>query len=186
MKNWSAFLKDVRPFVPGVSEPMVEHAVHRATQDFCQRTRAWTVQMDPIMTTLGVVLYDMELPSNTELVRLESAMLDAKPVSLWRSGDRSGAAFVSSPDGRQVLFNQAPATGQSLALTAAVRPSESATGADDVIFSLYVEVIARGAVARLIGDPNKQATYEADCERIKVDLWRGRAAIRPRARANFF
>ena len=186
MKTWDLFLRDVMPSVPNVPEPSAEHAVHRAAQEFCRRTRAWEVAMDPITTMEGVVVYDIELPPQTELVRLERATLNGLPVTVWRDGDDAAGLYVFTPEGRQLLFSRTTGAGQRLALTAALRPSEAATGVDDVIFDLYVETIARGAVARLTGDPAKKADFEAECDRIKTDLWRGQAAIRPRARSNFF
>jgi len=87
MKTWAAFLKDVRPSAPGIPEPRLEHAVLRAAQDFCDRTRAWKVELDPTTTRAGAVEYDLELERNVELVRIESATLNGIPFTVWRDGD---------------------------------------------------------------------------------------------------
>jgi hypothetical protein len=186
MKAWSEFLRDVRPLAASTPEPVAEHALRRAAQAFCQATRAWKVELDPTRTREGVREYDLELDSNTELVRIESATLNGNDYSVWRTGDHPRGRYVYTPDGKTVLFADPVAAGLPLVLTCSVKPGNNATGVDDAIFDRYVDVIALGAVARLTGDGNKRLDFEDQCDRIKTRLWRGEAAIRPRTRASFF
>lgn len=186
MKPWSAFLKDVRPQVPGTPEPILEHALLRAAQTFCTETRAWKVELDPTLTVDGQLDYDINL-DRAELVRLEAATLNGNAYTVWRQGsDTVGDRYVFSPDGKTIEFTEQPEAGLPLVLTCSLKPSNDAIGVDDAIYDRYVAVIAAGAVAALKNDAVRFLDFQAQCNRIKTRLWRGEAAIRPRARASFF
>lgn len=185
MKPWSSFLKDVRPDAPGKAEPVIEHAILRALQTFCTETRAWKVLLDPITTQEGVTSYDLDL-DNAEVVRLESATLNGQDYAIWRAGDSPRGRYVYTPDGKTVMFAENPEPGLPLVLTCSVTPSNSAMGVDDALYDRYAAVIALGAVVKLTSDPTKRDDYDNQVARIKTRLWRGNAAVRPRARAQFF
>lgn len=186
MKPWSAFLRDVRPSAPSTPEPVLEHAILRAAQDFCQRTRAWVVELDPTTTSVNMAEYDIELPTGSELVRIESATLNGHPYSVWKRGDRSRSRYVFTPDGRTLRFSEPMAEGQSLVLTCSLKPGEGAKGIDDIVFARYVAVIALGAVALHTGDQGKQLQFDNRCDDIVYRLWKGNAAIQQRTEPNFF
>ena len=185
MKLWSDFLRDVKPKAPGLPEPVVEWAIFRAAQDFCQYTRAWQVTLDPTTTVDGVLTYDMELGAN-ELVRIESATLAGNDYDVWRQGDKARGTFVYTTDKSAICFNTPEAAGQALVLTCALKPGNKATGIADVIYDAYVRTIAKLAIADLKSDGNLRLVAESDMDVIKVALWRGSAATRPRSRAHFF
>lgn len=186
MKTWSAFLRDVRPAAPSTPEPVLEHAVRRAAQRFCERTRAWIVELDPTVTRAGATVYDLELERNVELVRLESATFNGNPYAIWRAGETCRGGYVYTPDGKSITFGEPVAAGLRLVVRCAVKPGNAATGVDDMLFDRYLKEIALGAVADITGDGLRKAEFTDECNRIKTALWRGNAAIRPRARPSFF
>jgi hypothetical protein len=185
MKPWSAFLRDVRPSAPSTPEPVLEHAILRAAQEFCQRTRAWVVELDPTTTSADATEYDIELATGTELVRIESASLDGHPYAVWRRDTRASGRYVFTPDGRTLRFSHPMGQGKSLVLTCSLKPGESAKGVDDALFARYVTVIALGAVASITGDPMKRADFESRCDDIVYQLWKGNAALQQRTRPSF-
>lgn len=186
MTPWSAFLPDVLPFVPGTSEPMAEHAIRRAAQEFCRLTRVWRVELPAITTAAADLSYPLAL-TDTTLVRLESAMLDAEPLAVWRDGDaESVGRFAYTNDGQSVVLSFDPGAGRQLSLVVTVQPSHTAAGLDDFLHGMYAEVIAHGAIARIGGDPVKQGMFEQECATINARVWKGLAATRPRARPMYF
>ncbi|MDB5895449.1 MAG: hypothetical protein JWQ88_2980, partial [Rhodoferax sp.] len=176
----------VLPAVPGVTEPMAEHHLRRAAQEFCQRTRAWRKVLASTATTAAVRTYDMALPVDTELVRLESATLNAIDIPVWRAGDPQCGQFVFTPEGKTVTFNTSPGEASAFLPTVTLKPGNASIGVEDFLYDRYVVQISLGAVARLTADLGKQVAFEEACSRVATELWRGLAAIRPRARANFF
>lgn len=206
MKTWDQFFRDVLPDVPGCPEPVAEHAILRAAQEFFQTTRAWNVWLDDV-TTLGVVTaYDLNLEPNSELVRMEAATLDGVEIALariqgmpanWRTTSPSVRTCVFTSDSKTVQLLPVKAAGMKLAIQASLKPSNNAPGINDDLFDLYVENIAMGAKARLMMQPGKDysnpkgatdsyALFMDGINTIKTRLWRGTAATRPRAVANWF
>lgn len=186
MREWADFFPDMLPAVePGTPEPTVVHQLRRAAQDFCQRTRAWRTTLEPITTVGGQTAYDIPLPEQAALVRVEGAALAGHgPLALWRPGLGEGQ-YLMTPDARRVVLHRPVAPNLALVLDVTLQPGDMSMGIDDAVFDQYSEVIALGAVARLRGDPVLRGDFHARCETINVELWRGRAAVRPRVRPYF-
>ncbi|GEQ77925.1 hypothetical protein CTTA_4930 [Comamonas testosteroni] len=185
MRDWADFFPDVLPAVElGTPEPTVVHQLRRAAQDFCHRTRAWRTTLEPITTEDGLSEYAIPLPEQTTLVRLEGAeLLGHGSLVLWRQGPGQGQ-YLMTPDARRVRLHRPVAADLALLLDVTLKPGDAAMGVDDAVFD-YSEVIALGAVARLRGDPVLRGDFNARCETINVEVWRGRAAVRPRVRPYF-
>lgn len=188
MRAWRDFFPEVLPFIAdGIPDPMLERRVLRCAQRFCERTRAWRVTLEPISLLAGVTNYEMELPQQTELVRLEEgAQLDGSPIDVWRPSAGGRGRYVSTPDRKTVDLSWSPAAGQTLVLVATLKPSGGATGLEDFLFDQYADVIADGTVARINDDGLKLEGFENRCSEIATQLWRGSAATRPRARPHYF
>lgn len=197
MKAFDLFFPDVLPDAPGVTEPIAEHALLRAAQRFCQLTRAWRVVLDPTTTIAGIDEYDLELPRDTELVRIESAKLGGNDVEVATKDNASRLReYVFCPDGQLLYVNPVPAGSTVIQITATLMPGNGAIGIEDFLYDRYVSVIAAGAVAKLMQQPMKPyssaegiprwAAFEARCASIRNSLWRGLANNSPRAVANFF
>lgn len=186
MKTWDTFFPDVLPYIEaGIPEPMVERQILRAAQQFCQRTRAWRAELDPVRTT-GHLSYDIEFPLTAELVRLESAKLDGRDITIWRNESDGHGQYIFVPNGKTITFKQMPATGLDLVLDVTLKPGEKATGIEDEIYDRYLDTIALEAIARLNGDSGRHERFIEECASIRVDIWRGTAAIAPRARASWY
>lgn len=206
MKTWDQFLRDVLPDVPGCPEPVAEHAILRAAQEFCQHTRAWNVWLDPVTTIGAVSSYDLNLEPRSELVRLESATLAGIGIKVsrvqdmpidWRTNATGMGTCIFTVDSRTVQLLPIKAAGLSLVIQASLKPANDSEGLDDALYAQYVETIAMGAKARLMahalksyGNPGESATqrasFVASMDSIKTRLWRGNGTARPRAVGNFF
>jgi hypothetical protein len=193
MKTFEQFFPDLMPNVPGCPESVAEHAIRRAVQMFCEKTRAWRVVMDPIEAIADTDEYDLPLDRNTELVRIERAQLDGRDIEV---GTEHQAAHrcrdtVSCFDGKTVIVSPVPAAGQLIALTCAIKPGNGATGVEDFLYDEHVSLITLGAGAILKRQPQKAYTdvsaasldldaFELKCARVKVKLWRGNSRNAPR------
>jgi hypothetical protein len=187
MKTWDQLMPDVLIVTPGTSTAHVRRALVNAAQDFLKDTRAWQVDLEATTTEAGVLSYPLELPSKTELVRIESATLDGDEYAVWRAGERATTTrYVYTRDAVNVLFSEAPGDAQSLLLTCALMPAEGAAGVDDAIYRQYRRDIALGAVAAITGSMERQVAFEARCADVRYQLWKGRSAARPRARPSLF
>lgn len=191
LRTWDALLERVQLFVPDALEPTIFREVHQTLQDFCKQTRAWREELDYTELLDGEHDYPVELPRYAELVRLESARVDERHYDLNEHRD------LIAWDGKDLRIAMRPNGGERLWVTASLMPSNEATGAPGFLFDRYADTLASGVKSRLMAHPGKPysnpadagawaADYQAGIESIKVALWKGNSAGRPRNRANFF
>jgi hypothetical protein len=178
MKTWDKFLKDVLPWTPGCPEPIAEHAVLRAAQEYLEGTRIWKLWLPDITTEAERTEYDLDLEPASELVRLERATLNGRPIRVrsvdelpedWRTYTSGIEDGVHTLDGRTMVLLPAQAADMVVKVEASMRPSDSATGVEDFIFNRYCAQIATGAVAALKGHTDKSYSDLAG-----AGLWRER------------
>lgn len=161
--KWSAFYPYVAPDVYECPEITMEIAVRDAVIEFCRRTYVWQDQLDQIKTVSGVNTYDLELPNGTicenildvimDDVRLAPVKFRDLPVN--RDTATGKSVVYSLLFGDQIRLYPTPSDSGVMNLTAALTPSNSATGIDSTIFERYKEVIAHGAKHRLMNVPSK-------------------------------
>lgn len=163
MKAWSQFFPDILAEVPGCPDSMLERALVRAAQEFCSGTHVWKIWLSDTTTVLDVIDYDIELEANSELVRLEKAILDGRPIKTtteealpedWSVNPASVASCVFTHDRKTLTLLPPPAAGLMLRVQAVLKPSNAATGIEDHLFDHYVDEIAMGAIARLMQKSN--------------------------------
>jgi len=204
MTLWQSWYPLVLGHVPGCPDPVLDQALRLAAQEFCRRTRCWLVWLDPVTTLETNVEYDLDLPTNSTVVRVERATLAGAPIEI-----RSFRALEANPDtatdGDGGLISADRATfrlgtlvsaGQALAVQVALMPSDRATGTEDGIFRQYAEQISFGAKARLMEIPGQTwsnaalsgfnaAKFDEAIGSVAVDAWRGHTANTPRPRARW-
>lgn len=191
MRAWSAFYPDILPSImgKGFPNPLVDHHTRRATQQFCEIARPWTVKLDPIYTNATGLEYDLDLPRDTELVGIHTATLNGRCIKVWKEGDREvDPQHVYSPDGVVVALRKATGNDEPmpLVLEVSLKPGDTATGVEDFIAKQHAQLIARGAVANLLGDSGLQEAFEAGCRKQFLKRWRSNATDRPRPHAHYF
>lgn len=205
MRPWADFHGDVIPYVIGCPVPSADHALRRSAQEFFERTRVWRVNLDPVITSTETE-YDIELEPQSELVRIERGTIADRPLNVLNA-DSLPANFRSQPDchrdsvfttDRKVLqLANTPAIGEALKLEVSLKPSNTASGIQDFLFDQYVQVIAWGALSKLMLQPNadyvnpklamvNRQMFEEAMVNVNVANWRGFSSSRPRAKASFF
>lgn len=171
MKAWSNWFTDLLPQLPGCPDPLIEHELRRACQEFFEGSRAWQVIQAPVAIAANQATLDMA-PSDTaqELVRVEGAWLDGKRLNVCGVGDMDAAfsddwqthtgttsTLVQITPGTVLLYPiPVAASVTGLKLRQSVRPSETATGIPDDLYVKYREALATGAKARLMMQADKK------------------------------
>jgi hypothetical protein len=178
MKAWSLFLKDVMPHVPGCPEPVAEHALLRAAQEFFDTTRLWKVWLGDLTTEADTTEYPLLLEEKSELVRLERATLDGREIEVraedelpadWLTYPSTVCTGVHTTDRETVVLVPAQAADLVLKVQASLKPANNATGVADEVFDHCVKQIACGAVAALMEHSGK--TYS---DPVGAGVWRTR------------
>lgn len=168
MKHWPAFYPLIIPDVPGCPDPMVNLALVSAAREFCQRSGAWLEWADTFDATGGTQRFDFDLPSQTELVAAKRATVDGNDVSvLGRASlppgwDQTGFTFDKRAlihiDFTEFVLYPVPSSGTKVSILMALKPDQTALGVSDAVFTGHSEVIAKGALKRLLSQPNKPYT----------------------------
>lgn len=206
MKAWSAFLPDVLQHVPGCPDPVAEHALLRAAQEFFETTRLWRLWLPDVTTVADQTNYILFLEPKSELVRLERATLNGRPIRTrtqddlpadWQTYTQGIEDGVHTPDRKTLILLPAQDDDLVLKVEASMKPSNTATGIETDLFDQYVLQIAAGAVAMLKEHEDKSYSDAAGAAtwRGKFDShmgvadfqrFRGFSSARPRARVKTF
>ena len=67
MAAYSSLVKEVLPYVPLCPDSLVEQNLRSATIEFCERSKAFILDIDPFSTIAGVYEYDFDIPTGTEV-----------------------------------------------------------------------------------------------------------------------
>ena len=206
MKAWDQFFSDLMVDLPECPEPVITHALKRAAQDFFKQTLLWKVWLEPMRTAANTNEYELALEPRSELVRIERATLDGRPIVIstaasmptdWITNPLGIEDCIFSADGKNITLIPMKDAGLTLLIEASLRPADSALGIENCLFDLYSETIATGAKARLLRQPAKpytdlgasvdaQALFENAIARIGIQQFRGFSSALPRRRLTTF
>lgn len=170
MKAWSYWFPDLMPHVPGCPQVLAKHELRRAAQAFFHQTRAWQIDKAAVPVVASQETVSLApADADQELVRLESAWYDGKPLDPttaealdasyaddWRSHTGTPFAFFQLVPGEIRLY-PLPMADATTGVTArlSVRPSETSTGLPDDMAIRFRDEIHVGAKARLMLYPGK-------------------------------
>ena len=157
------------PYVPFCPDPLVEQNLRSATIEFCERSKAYVLDMDAFNTISGVYEYDFDIPTGTEVHQVLQMTYDGRdmdpisPRSLevnypdWR--DRTGRPHVylqKTPS----TFWLVPVPQGSFPVIASValKPSRTSNNIDTTISNQYRDGIIYGTLYRLLRMPGREWT----------------------------
>ena len=208
MSALDAFLTSVRPWAPGVPDPTAYKAIRNAAIEFCERTRLWKYEDDydvtvedcngGIFTPSGSQLHDIEavLFNGHELEPRATRDLDRLEKG-WRTGELGSGLpkYYTQIDPNTLRI--VPAMEGHLYLCLRLKPSQDATDVPDFLAGEYREVIAWGALGRLLTIPGQSysnpdlgtfyaAKFSDKLDRLSIKGVTGQQNAPKRTRARFF
>ena len=169
MAAYSSLVKEVLPYVPMCPDTLVEQNIRAAAIEFCERSKAYILDMDPFTTISGVYEYDFEIPSGTEVHQILYMTEDGNdmdpisPRSLelnypdWR--DRTGNPHVylqKTPTTFWVV--PVPSGSRQVIVSVALKPSRTSNNIDTTISNQYRDANIYGALYRLLRMPSREWT----------------------------
>lgn len=170
--KWAAWFDDVLPDVPGCGQPLATIHIRGAAIDFCKKSLAWRVDMDPLSAIANQGEYDFDLDTGTVLVRVLQVWYQKKPListdantlndwsAHWPSEVGTPLYWTQENPSDSLILVPMPAAALADAITAklAVKPSQASTFADARLYEEWRETIASGAKARLFALKKKPWT----------------------------
>lgn len=182
--NLSVMLPEVQPYVHDCPRLLAENAIRNAAIEFCHKTQLWRYDVPAADIIAGTAVYTPTVPANTVLVEIlwvwrQDTMLPAKSddelMRLFRMFDWRTEPGTPIYHNRQsastIQLVPAPNTTITGGLTmrVALAPARAATTVDADIVERFTEVIAKGAIARLLklaGQPFFDPAGAATAERL--------------------
>ena len=167
MAAYSSLVKEVLPFVPFCPDSLVEQQLRSATIEFCERSKAYVLDMVPFNTVAGVYEYDFDVPTGTEVHQVLYMTYDGKdmdpisPRSLelnypdWR--DRTGTPHVylqKNPTTFWVV--PVPSGTDQVIASVALKHTRTSNNIDTTISNQYRDAIIYGTLYRLLRMPNRE------------------------------
>ena len=169
MAAYSSLVKEVLPYVPLCPDSLVEQNIRSAAIEFCERSKAYILDMDPFNTTAGVYEYDFDVPTGTEVHQVLYMTEDGNdmdpisPRSLelnypdWR--DRTGNPHVYLQKTSTTFWVvPVPSGSRQIIASVALKPTRTSNNLDTNITNQYRDAIIYGALYRLLRIPNREWT----------------------------
>jgi len=171
MANFSSLVKEVLPYVSMCPDSLVETNIRSATIEFCERSKAYTLDLDPITTVAGVYEYDFDQPTGTEIHQILWMTFDGNdmdpisPRSLelnypdWRNRTARPHVYLQKTPSNFCVI-PVPQTTQTngLLVSVALKPTRTTSSIDTTFSNTYRDGIIYGALYRLLRMPNKEWT----------------------------
>lgn len=168
MKKWTEAQDLILPDVRDCPWAMAQSRLILAAREFCSRSGAWRVKLDPIPAVAGVADYpEIAELRDTEIVRVLAAYIGIEKLQPV-TPDEFFVLQVEHPqdlpermtvEGDTLMIHGVPReSGAEIKVEAIFKPSLAATGLPDDLWNQYIEGIVEGAKALLYSSPDKPYT----------------------------
>lgn len=164
MKSLDLFLPKVHQFAPGVADPTAYEWLREAAIEFCARTRSWrsfdeyTVvgrEAEEVRAPDGAVIHEIELVrfNGVDLKPAAPSDLDLETPG-WRTGTAVGRPrFYTQMEPNTLAL--APLGAGSVTAWLVLKPAPDALEVPDFLADQHRQVIADGALSRILLLPNQ-------------------------------
>lgn len=134
--------------VPHCPEPIVEKALLRSSQEFCQKTRMWVVEGTDISVVADTKTYALAASAQTDGSTND---LGFRIVGIDKIEDENEFRFVKfTYKDETITLNDIPKQAFTLTVELQLKPSNAATAIYDPLQEDYLEGILSGAKYRLM------------------------------------
>lgn len=162
----STFFTRLMPNVAGCPEPLAQQALVDAAIEFCDLSLIIVERLDPI--TVGLTdlrSFEIDLPSQMKLSQIMSVELDdrllqpAPSYNVYGTPDQPGTptTYYTTEFEETFAVTLVPRPDKEfmLQVTAALKPSRTATNLPNKLFEEYADYILAGAFSRLMSMPGQ-------------------------------
>lgn len=172
--EFSEFLPEVLPFVPGCATPVAENAIRQACIEFCEKTDYWTQDLAAMAsenTVADYVLYppgDYARIHNILSVFYDDVELEAKTpkelnkiITNWKTETGTPSYYHIEREKRVTLI-LVPVPDETVAdqieVSVSIKPAVGGDRVSDEIYYDHRKSISYGALGFLLRIPNKAWT----------------------------
>lgn len=195
MADWGAFTPWVQIPTSGCPEPIVNRALCDAAIEFCETTQAF-IERVPLQTQVGQASYELLTDAGSSGMVL-GAVLGTRSLSpvytealynvygdVWRTHTGKPQHYLSDNEDSLQVY-PIPDETEAGTLTVAVRPNRNSSDWDDRLFERYGEIVADGALARLLAQLGTPWADANEAMRRRVLFVRGMNRVRAKVLTSF-
>ena len=169
MASFESLVKDVLPYVPGCPDSLIQTNIRSAAIELCEKSKAFTFDLDPITTISGEYEYEFDQPSGTDVHQILWATYDGhdldpiSPRSLelnypdWRDKTGTPTVYLQKTVNTFWLV-PVPNDGKELLVNVALKPTRTTNNIDTEFSNTYRDGIIYGTIFRLLRIPQKEWT----------------------------
>ena len=169
MASFESLVKDVLPYVPGCPDSLIQTNIRSAAIELCEKSKAFTFDLDPITTISGEYEYEFDQPSGTDVHQILWATYDGhdldpiSPRSLelnypdWRDKTGTPTVYLQKTVNTFWLV-PVPNDGKELLINVALKPTRTTNNIDTEFSNTYRDGIIYGTIFRLLRIPQKEWT----------------------------
>lgn len=151
----------------GVPEPVAINALRKAAIEFCDRSRVWVIDHDPIDLIAEEATYQFSPNNGTVVIRVEeawvsgmditpAARLDVQRNANWTSMLGTPKHYLQENTEELILFPKpVSALSGALTLKVSLKPSRKSTGIEGWLVEKWLDDIVHGAMWKLLEMPSK-------------------------------
>lgn len=204
MQPFESFLSRFNVYVPACPQPLAEQALLDSAIEFCEETNVVQSVSTPVDVVAGTATYTVPLGTDLDVCRILFVWFDDKQLTLSPrqsvntplafnsvAGDKTTpqgtptVAFVNASNTVTIYPTPDKSLTNGLTISAATRPTRSATQLSDQLYIEWPEAIVAGAVKRVAAIPDQpftsltvaaqaQAVFNYYISRARVENSRGR------------
>jgi|TARA_R100000231_G_scaffold53630_1_gene45097 hypothetical protein len=169
MASFDSLITEILPYVPGCPDSLIETNLRSATIELCEKSKAYTFDLDPLNSISGEYEYEFDQPSGTAVHQILWMTYDGNdldpisPRSLelnypdWR--DRSGTPTVFlQKTSDSFWLVPTPNSNKEILINVALKPTRTTNSIDTEFSNTYRDGIVYGTIYRLLRIPSKQWT----------------------------
>ena len=169
MASFESLVKDVLPYVPGCPDSLIQTNIRSAAIELCEKSKAFTFDLDPITTISGEYEYEFDQPSGTDVHQILWATYDGhdldpiSPRSLelnypdWRDKTGTPTVYLQKTVNTFWLV-PVPNDGKELLINVALKPTRTTNNIDTEFSNTYRDGSIYGTIFRLLRIPQKEWT----------------------------
>jgi hypothetical protein len=163
MAAWSDFYPDVLLELPQIPLVLADHWLRNTAIEFCQRTRAHVVDLNPIDAVADQIDYAIVAPANLALVVVSAVVFDGEPLAPaspralarkfgdWKTRRGTPQHYTSQALGTLLIVpGPAASAAGAIEIEAVVKPADDAATIDDDLFQRYRLDLAAGMKGKLM------------------------------------
>lgn len=168
LKAYTSFYDEVLPDVPGCPQAVALNAIRNAAIEFCERSKVWVIDHDPISAIANEPVYAFEPPNGAVVCGVVTAWFNGVEIDPttqrdleseyrnWPSLPGVPLRYLQQNSAELILFPYpSGALANALTMKVALKPSRASTSIDAWLFEQYLEAIAHGAKWKLMAMPKK-------------------------------